>query len=232
MSKRLWAVISLPFWGWLLDHLTDEVTPKPPHVVAIAAFFVVLGVFGLKWLRELVAKVVEHWPRPWLPQNPWRFRRWLAARPRVSILIVQPRSPEYASGLMNRCAISLTLCRGVPRSGRTTAILFDQAELILTQGDRRFVLRPHGLAEFLANPAAPGHSDVVMVDFVDPSFPRLLDASPNFVSDYKLELRGVRAEIAGRVPLYGRMPSVSWAIMRGAAWSQDNQPVWGTYLRA
>jgi hypothetical protein len=218
MGKSTWLAAALAVSAFAADHLLDEVAPKLPHAVALVLFVAALAVLALDRMGRIWPVLLMRLPGPWLPLRSWRVRRWLAERPSVSILVVQPQI-EVGAGIANRLSFSLTISRSFARVSEPTRMLFAESKLVLRQGQRRFVFRPQEAGGFLALPVHPGGSDAVVLTFLDPACPRALADAPDFHGEYTLELRGVRAEIGEDSALTGVLPSARWAWAGSAAWS-------------
>lgn len=152
-------------------------------------------------------------PWPWLPRQSFRILRWLSWRPRLGILIVNtPVSYQSNTGSVEQCDVGVIVAEGAPREGRSLALRYDDAELILQQRHggkfRRFVFAPSNVPAELGAPRTSEDRNVHLLFRWRAGSDQI---TPNFAADYQLILTGVRAAVAsGRARVDGVLPAMTW----------------------
>jgi hypothetical protein len=199
---------------WVIETLLPGLLPIPTQwawaIVALAAALLAAAL-GLQALHRLRLRV----PGPWISRPPWASRRWLRQRPRVSLLVAAANA-AFGVSTLDRLRIHLTIHRSVDRTPRPCRILFDDAVLTLIQIRRGEVLRlrlgPDETGGFLGLPMDAGRSDSVVIEFSLIAAPVPVAQAPDLRQPYRLELDGVRAIVASRHPVAGRLPKAVFQI--------------------
>lgn len=201
---------------WFVINLIapDLILPRVPismkTTIAAAAGFAGLAV----WVWIGWTALLRRWPRPWLPQPPWRTRDWIDQSPTLSILLAPV---EITNGLVvvEGAKASLILHRDFSRTPKSARILFAGSRLDLTQirGERtlRWTFAPEEAGGFLAEPVAPGSRDNVLIVFLGMGFPMRQADLVDVMRPFELALSNVEAVLGEHQPLKGVLPTARWS---------------------
>ena len=200
-------VLAFALWG------IETLLPDLLHVPDLWAWRLVIAcalAAAAAATVKTITRLRERHPGPWLARPTWRSGRWLRERPRLSIVAAAAEA-RFDISTLEALTVHLTVWRSAAPTRRPCTISFDDAVLVLTQGDRTWRLRPVDSGGFLSEPVPPGRSDAVMVVFAAIRVPLASSQAPDLNRAYTLRLRDDEVILQGRRPVRGLAPSAEWS---------------------